>query len=59
MPFAPEPPFTHGQPARTAVLFCNLGTPDAPTASTCHTSERAGRWEVTVQNVEHRLCIRL
>ncbi len=31
MPFAPEPPFTHGQPARTAVLFCNLGTPDAPT----------------------------
>ncbi len=33
-PFRPEPPFTHGQPAanapRTAVLWCNLGTPDAP-----------------------------
>ena len=31
--FAPEPPFSHGQTPRTAVLFCNLGTPDAPTAS--------------------------
>ena len=31
--FNPEPPFTHGQAARTAVLLCNLGTPDAPTAS--------------------------
>lgn len=30
--FAPEPPFRHGQAARTGVLFCNLGTPDAPTA---------------------------
>lgn len=38
MPFRPEPPFTHGAtPAGpidtdTAVLLCNLGTPDAPTA---------------------------
>ena len=31
--FTPEPPFTHGQAPRTAVLLCNLGTPDAPTAS--------------------------
>jgi protoporphyrin/coproporphyrin ferrochelatase len=31
MAFSPEPPFTHGQPPRTAVLLCNLGTPDAPT----------------------------
>jgi len=30
--FTPEPPFTHGQAPRTAVLLCNLGTPDAPTA---------------------------
>ena len=30
--FAPEPPFTHGQPSKTAVLLCNLGTPDEPTA---------------------------
>ncbi len=30
--FAPEPAHTHGQPARTAILYCNLGTPDAPTA---------------------------
>jgi ferrochelatase len=32
MPFAPEPPYTHGQTARTAIVLCNLGTPDAPTA---------------------------
>ncbi len=30
--FAPEAPYRHGQPERTAVLLCNLGTPDAPTA---------------------------
>jgi len=29
--FKPEPPFNHGQAARTAVLYCNLGTPDTPT----------------------------
>lgn len=29
--FAAEPPLPHGTPARTAVLLCNLGTPDAPT----------------------------
>ncbi len=33
MPFQNEPPFSHGQPIRTAVLYCNLGTPDAPTTS--------------------------
>ena len=32
-PFAKEPPFTHGQPPLTAVLFCNLGTPDSPTTA--------------------------
>jgi len=31
-PFKPEPPFVHGQAPRTAVLLCNLGTPDEPTA---------------------------
>ncbi|MES2581194.1 MAG: ferrochelatase [Pseudomonadota bacterium] len=31
MPFSPEPPYAHGQAPRTAVLYCNLGTPDAPT----------------------------
>lgn len=31
MTFAKEPPFTHGQHSGTAVLLCNLGTPDAPT----------------------------
>ena len=31
--FQPEPAFAHGQPEKTAVLFCNLGTPDAPTAA--------------------------
>lgn len=33
MPFAPEPKFSHGQPHSTGVLYCNLGTPDAPTAA--------------------------
>ena len=36
MRFASEPSFTHGAPpkalATTAILLCNLGTPDAPTA---------------------------
>jgi ferrochelatase len=36
MPFSAEPAYTHGAApadgARTAVLYCNLGTPDAPTA---------------------------
>ena len=34
MPFAPEPVHEHGksEAASTAVLLCNLGTPDAPTA---------------------------
>ena len=31
--FAKEPSLQHGQAPRTAVLLCNLGTPDAPTAS--------------------------
>ena len=33
MAFLPEPPFVHDQPEHTAVLLCNLGTPQAPTAS--------------------------
>jgi ferrochelatase len=32
MPFAKEPPFTHGALARTAVVLVNLGTPDEPTS---------------------------
>ena len=31
MPFNAEPPYNHGQAPRTAVLYCNLGTPDEPT----------------------------
>ena len=31
MPFAAEPEIAHGTQRRTAVLLCNLGTPDAPT----------------------------
>lgn len=33
MGFLPEPSYQHGQPARTAVLLVNLGTPQAPTAA--------------------------
>jgi len=29
-PYTKEPPFKHGKAPRTAVLYCNLGTPDAP-----------------------------
>jgi protoporphyrin/coproporphyrin ferrochelatase len=29
--FRPEPEFTHGQAPQTAILYCNLGTPDEPT----------------------------
>ncbi len=29
-PFAAEPPHSHDQAPKTAVLYCNLGTPDAP-----------------------------
>ena len=32
MSFQLEAPHTHGQQAKTAVLWCNLGTPEAPTA---------------------------
>ncbi len=32
MAFQKEPPFQHGQSAKTAVLYCNLGTPDEPSA---------------------------
>lgn len=31
MHFRPEPVYSHGQVPRTAILLCNLGTPDAPT----------------------------
>ena len=30
--YLPEPPHRHGNPASTAVVLVNLGTPDAPTA---------------------------
>ncbi len=31
MAFQTEPSYAHGQPPLTGILFCNLGTPDAPT----------------------------
>jgi protoporphyrin/coproporphyrin ferrochelatase len=41
MTFQQEPKFTHGKPpasnATTAVLLCNLGTPDAPTTAALRT----------------------
>ena len=32
-PFCAEPPFAHDQAPKIAILFCNLGTPDAPTTA--------------------------
>jgi ferrochelatase len=33
MKYRPEPAYRHGEPARTAVLLVNLGTPEQPTAA--------------------------
>jgi protoporphyrin/coproporphyrin ferrochelatase len=33
MPYQAEATYTHGSAPKTALLFCNLGTPDAPTAA--------------------------
>lgn len=33
MTFQKEPTYSHGQAPRTAILLCNLGTPDAPTTA--------------------------
>lgn len=33
MPYLPEPSFDHGSAPAIGLLFCNLGTPDAPTPS--------------------------
>jgi len=33
MRYLTEPAYTHGTPARTAILLVNLGTPEAPTAA--------------------------
>jgi ferrochelatase len=33
MSFASEPEYKHGSPSKTAVLLCNLGTPESPTPS--------------------------
>ena len=35
--FTPEPDYRHGQASRTAILYCNLGTPDAPTPAAVRT----------------------
>ena len=32
LPFQPEPSFQHGRAPVTGILYCNLGTPEAPTA---------------------------
>ena len=32
MAFQPEPPYHHGTAAKTAILYCNLGTPSEPSA---------------------------
>ncbi|MDO9434407.1 ferrochelatase [Hydrogenophaga sp.] len=33
MSFRPEPPIPQDQPGRTAIVYCNLGTPDEPSAA--------------------------
>ena len=41
--FFKEPTFQHNQPLRTAVLLCNLGTPDAPTPTAASGRSASGR----------------
>lgn len=53
--FRPEPPFTHGQPPVTAVLLCNLGTPDAPTPGAVRRYLREFLWDRRVVEIPRAL----
>jgi ferrochelatase len=52
MPFyLPEPPYTHGQTARTGVLLINLGTPEAPTAQALRPYLKEFLWDRRVVEI--------
>jgi ferrochelatase len=55
MSFAPEPPYTHGRPERSAVLLVNLGTPDEPTPSALRRYLKQFLWDPRVVEIPRPL----
>ncbi len=51
MPFSPEPPYTHGTPAKVGILLTNLGTPDAPTTSAVRTYLKEFLWDKRIVEI--------
>jgi ferrochelatase len=52
MPFyQPEPPYKHGQAARTGILLINLGTPEAPTAQALRPYLKQFLWDRRVVEI--------
>ena len=52
MPFyLPEPPYSHGQAARTGILLINLGTPEAPTAKALRPYLKEFLWDRRVVEI--------
>lgn len=55
MAFDPAPPYTHGTPARAAVILVNLGTPDAPTPAAVRRYLKEFLWDPRVVEIPRPL----
>jgi ferrochelatase len=55
MPFLKEPPYTHGNVDRSAVVLVNLGTPDAPTRSAVRRYLKQFLWDRRVVEIPRLL----
>lgn len=53
--YQPEPSHLHGNPARTGLLFVNLGTPDAPTAPALRRYLKEFLWDPRVVEIPRPL----
>jgi ferrochelatase len=51
MAYVPEPPYTHGAPARAGVLLVNLGTPDEPTPAAVRRYLKEFLWDPRVVEI--------
>lgn len=49
--YQPEPAHLHGSPVRTGILYINLGTPDAPTASALRRYLKEFLWDPRVVEI--------
>ncbi|HWT54710.1 MAG TPA: ferrochelatase [Rhodocyclaceae bacterium] len=49
--YQPEPAHLHGSPVRTGILYVNLGTPDAPTASALRRYLKEFLWDPRVVEI--------